>query len=217
MTDIRDYSEEYLEKFLNYCSLNNVRPIIVGGWAVYAFTQREKSVDIDLVLEQKADLVKIEPFFVETGFKKVFDMKGEVSFEKTSQIGENVFEFYFEIFQAKEKNAFKENKNFGVPWSLTKKQFVEVDFGKQKMLVPEIELLLFYKLKAYRDRTYKYYKEHSFTKQKERARQLEKIEKDKRDIQNLLATGKISQAKIEELSKQVKSFALLKETLEELT
>ena len=50
----RDLSLEYLMKFLEFCKTNlDYSSIVLGGWAVYALTQNEMSVDVDILFKSK--------------------------------------------------------------------------------------------------------------------------------------------------------------------
>ena len=70
MKAITDLSREYLKDFLEFSEKNlGYSPIVLGGWAVFAFTHVEQSVDVDILVKSQKDVEKLKPFFEGAGFK----------------------------------------------------------------------------------------------------------------------------------------------------
>jgi 4-hydroxybenzoate polyprenyltransferase len=198
---ITSLSKEHLKKFLEYCWKQKVSPIIVGGWAVWAYTKADYSVDVDLVLEKKEELEKIRPFFTENGFSE--ETNGGTSFVKqVSEKGIGEFQLQHVIFDVtfySDKHFLAENKKIEIPWGLLQKNTATMSLEGMPTRMPTIELLLVFKVKALRDREYWRYKLQHFQKNISKKRKEFKIEKDKRDIRNLVQAGPLNQAKLDEI------------------
>ncbi len=117
-----------------------------------------------------------------------------------------------------EPNKLHENNNIEIPWKLAYEYNIKSEVDGLKMLIPSLELLLVYKVKALRDRTFDLHKFVKFIKNKKvwTARKEFKIQKDKRDILNLIKTGKIDFDKLEEILQKTKFKNNYEETIEEL-
>lgn len=221
---ITDLSKEYLHKFLPFArQALGYEPIIVGGWAVYALTKAEQSVDVDVLLKSRKDIRKLEPFFEKHGFKKEKDFKGNTHFEllleKPEEIGGIKIEnLVFDIMTKNEKNTLQENKNIQVPWALAFDHNLAVDFEGTKILIPSPEVLIIYKATALSGRTFDKFRflEHMRHKKAFAAKKDFKIEKDKRDIKNLVNTGKIDFDKLEKILKKTKFKEIYERTTEGL-
>lgn len=62
--EVPDQSKKYLEEFLPFAKKTlSYEPIILGGWAVYAYTKKQKSVDVDVLLKNKKDIELLKSFF----------------------------------------------------------------------------------------------------------------------------------------------------------
>ena len=84
--EVPDQSKIYLEEFLPFARKHlSYEPVILGGWAVYAYTKKQKSVDIDILLKSKKDIELLKPFFGERKFKYEEDSKGNVTYELETQ------------------------------------------------------------------------------------------------------------------------------------
>ncbi len=221
---ITDLSKEYLKKFLVFAKpALGYGPIILGGWAVFALTNVEQSVDVDVLLKNKNDIAKITLFFESNGFKPLKDRTGEISFEKIltqpSQIGGiRIESMIFDILTKNEPNELHENKKTKIPWKLCFEYQANVKIDDLEMIIPSPELLLVYKVKALRDRTNDKYKFFHFMQHKKiwLARKDFKIEKDKRDIKNLISSGKTDFEKLNRILSKTKFQKLYEETIERL-
>ncbi|MFA6269192.1 MAG: hypothetical protein WC652_05220, partial [archaeon] len=80
--EVPDQSKKYLEEFLSFArKILPYEPVILGGWAVYAYTKKQKSVDVDVLFKTKKDIALLKPFFTERKFKQEEDRQGNVTFE----------------------------------------------------------------------------------------------------------------------------------------
>ena len=80
--DIPDASKEYLEEFISFARKNlPYEPVIVGGWAVYCFTKKQKSIDVDVLLKSGRDIELLKPFFSERKFSLHKDSDENITFE----------------------------------------------------------------------------------------------------------------------------------------
>lgn len=111
------------------------------------------------------------------------------------------------------KNVLKE-KRIEIPWNLLEKNSREHNFNGATARIPEPELLLIYKAKALRDRTWELKTAEAIGTRKEFLES--KIEKDKNDIRQLLKT-KIDKNKLNQLLKKLRFKKLFQETTKELT
>ena len=69
--EFTDVSLSELNKFLNWMNeKKGVYPIIIGGWAVYAFKQALGSKDIDVVMPTDKDLneILLKEYFQANGY-----------------------------------------------------------------------------------------------------------------------------------------------------
>lgn len=214
-----DQSKAYFEKFLVYCHSIQLSPVIVGGWAVWAHTRSEYSVDVDIVLRNKAELVKLQPFFDKVGFKR--ETNGGISFvKKISDEGLGSYQLKHMIFDVaffSDKNTLSENKNINVPWNLLKKNTESTTIEGNTVEIPRRELLIVFKVKAIIDRSHKLAEFRSIRgslrpSKKTMLRYEFKINKDKRDVQNLIKAGPMDQLKIDEILAKTKFKPLFDET-----
>ncbi|MFH0714236.1 MAG: hypothetical protein V1847_00430 [Candidatus Diapherotrites archaeon] len=212
MNEAADLSRDYLKKFLKFAEpALGYFPVVLGGWAVFAFTHVEQSVDADVLLKSKKDIEKLKPFFEENGFEINDDNPDAISFEKSLEEpqelgGIKIESIIFDLITSKESNQLHENKMVEIPWKLAFQYNEKLSVDEQKMLVPSPELLLVYKVKAFMDRKYDKFKflEHMAHKKVWASRKDFKIEKDKRDIKNLLATGKVNPEKLDQILKKTR-------------
>ncbi len=199
--DVLDQSKKYLEEFLPYLRQKlPYEPIILGGWAVYAFTKKQKSVDVDVLLKDKKDIELLKPFFTERKFKLEEDSQGNVTFELETQKHEykgiTLESIIFDLMLVTEPNTLHSNKNISVPWQLCYDFNEKAKLNGTEILAPTKELLIILKTKALLDREYDKYKLKNFTNKQWLRRKEFKIEKDKQDIKDLFEVG-VNQTQIE--------------------
>ena len=217
---ITDQSKAYFEKFLVFCNSIRLSPIIVGGWAVWAHTQFEYSVDVDFVLRSEAELVKLRPFFDQEDFKR--ETNGGISFvKKISDEGLGSYllkHMIFDVALFSDKNTLSENKNIDVPWSLLENNTESKTIEGISIEIPSRELLIVFKVKAIIDRSHKLAELRSISgslrpSKKTMLRYEFKIDKDRRDVQNLIKAGPIDQLKIDEILAKTKFKPLFDEAI----
>ncbi len=218
--EVPDQSKKYLEEFQEYVNkILPYEPIILGGWAVYAFTKKQKSVDVDVLLKDKKDIELIKPFFLEKKFVLEEDSKGNVTFELETQKHEykgiTLESIIFDIMLINEPNALHSNKNISVPWQLCYEFNQKTKLNGIEILAPTKELLVILKTKALLDREYDKVKFKSFTNKQWLKRKEFKIEKDKQDIKDLFEIG-INQKQIEEILQKTNFGQNFYETIKKL-
>lgn len=96
-----------------------------------------------------------------------------------------------------------EDEKISIPWKLVEKNSVKTKIDGLEVLVPFPELLLIQKVKALKDRTHWKYKLEGFERGISKKRREFKIDKDEKDIRNLLKL-KIDDKKLNQLLKKTK-------------
>lgn len=218
--EVPDQSKKYLEEFLPFAiKALSYEPVILGGWAVYAFTKKQKSVDVDVLLKTKNDIKLLEPFFVERKFKKDEDQQGNVTFElettKHEYKGIILESIIFDLMLVDEPNVLHSNKNISVPWELCYEFKEKAKLNGTEILAPTKELLVILKTKALLDREHDKYKLKNFTNKQWLKRKDFKIEKDKQDIKDLFETT-INQTQLEKILEKTNFQTQFQETIKTL-
>lgn len=211
--ELLNASQKELANFVKWCNkVYGYTPIIIGGWAVWAYTKHSKSIDIDIILPTtqtvhsllmqyyKANNFSSQGMLTKEYFKEV----------KTKQGTEKI---YLDAASYSNKNILKEKNKIEIPWNLLEKHTVEYKFNGAKARIPATELLLLFKAKALRDR--QFYLKTAETPETRYFLE-SKIEKDKKDILALLKT-KIDKNKLEKLLKQTRFKKIFEETITELS
>ena len=211
MTDIRMESKKELYRFIAWFNrFYGSQPTIIGGWAVYYYNSYFMSKDVDVVFHSKRagyDGQLLE-YFAHNGYKEM--KKDHFGFETTfrKEVGGDYIDI--DACNVNDANKFHSNQNLEIPYSLVGKNSVEVSeirYGiKADYYVPSIELLLLYKIKAYRDRDF----ESTRTAiQNIRAHLVSKRDKDGSDILALLDSKNArKEADFEKMGAFVSKFAL---------
>lgn len=219
--EVPDQSKQYLEEFLPFArKVLSYEPVILGGWAVYAFTKKQKSVDVDVLLKTKKDIKLLEPFFIERKFKQEEDRQGNVTFElettKHEYKGIILESIIFDLMLVDEPNVMHSNKNISVPWKLCYEFNEKTKLNGIEILAPTKELLVILKTKALLDREHDKYKLKNFTNKQWLKRKDFKIEKDKQDIKDLFETT-INQTQLEKILEKTNFKTQFQETIQTVT
>ncbi|MFA6420087.1 MAG: hypothetical protein WCW13_04760 [archaeon] len=215
--EVPDQSKKYLEEFLSFArKILPYEPVILGGWAVYAYTKKQKSVDVDVLFKTKKDIALLKPFFTERKFKQEEDRQGNVTFElettKHEYKGITLESIIFDLMLVDEPNVLHSNKNISVPWELCYEFNEKAKLNGTEILAPTKELLVILKTKALLDREYDKYKLKNFTNKQWLKRKDFKIEKDKQDIKDLFETT-INQTKLETILEKTNFKTQFQETI----
>lgn len=218
----RELSLEYLLNFLEFAKERlDYDPIVLGGWAVYALIKKEMSIDVDVLLKSKKDIDLLKPFFNKNEFKFELDKNENVTFEKTLEKSieiDNIKIDYliFDIIVKDEPNKLHENKDIDVSWGLCFEYNKKIKYEDVEFAIPIPELLLVYKVKAYRDRNYDKHSmiDHFVGKKAWHARKDFKINKDKRDIFNLINNQRINPKVLDEILAKTKFKDYFDETID---
>ena len=211
----RKISKAELFRLNLYLELHNIRTVIVGGWAVYAYNPYLESIDIDIVAKHN-NVAKITATAQENcGWIPDTELADE-TFSRYAKTINHEDKIFLDILSTNFANTFHENRVKQLPYALCVKNggFLRKYIDTISVNVPIKELLLLYKLKAYRDRIFRFPKEKD-PKEKERLKT--KITKDVSDVISLIDPD-YGALDIGELSKFIDMFDLnfLSETLENL-
>jgi len=216
---VLEESQKELVRFIRWCNrLYGYYPVIIGGWAVWAYTKYSKSIDIDIIIPTlKAVHSLLLPYYKAGHFKSAGLLTKEYFKEVETARGKE--RIYLDAASYSNRNMLKE-KRIEIPWNLLEKNSREFDFGNAKARIPTAELLMLYKVKALRDRRYELRTAQTsmvsgtptspamdFVKSK--------IKKDENDIRELLKT-KIDKRKLDQLLKKTAFKELFDETLNRL-
>jgi hypothetical protein len=122
---------------------------LVGGWAVYAYNDTLKSIDVDLVTNSDTRNSLKHFLTSENGYKPYTDESG-TTISKRTDYGEIIIDFATtsdpcNFLGRTESLSFSEISN----------RYREIPIRSVNARIPERTLLLLYKLKAAHDRTYK--------------------------------------------------------------
>lgn len=212
----RRISKTELFRLYSYLELYNIRAVIVGGWAVYAYNPYLESIDVDIVTKHN-DVAKITAIAQENcGWIPETELADE-TFSRYAKIINHEDKIFLDILSTNFVNTFHENRAKQLPYALCVENggFLRKYVDTIGANVPIKELLLLYKLKAYRDRTFRFPKEKD-PKEKERLKT--KITKDMSDVISLIDPN-YGALDIKEISKFVDMFDLnfLSEILENLS
>jgi len=162
---LAEESYKELLNLLDWFSNFSFIPTLIGGWAVFVYNSYFGSVDIDFVGPSMNGrfLDTIVRYERTHGYEEVRSagLGIEVAYRKTIDKQNRVFG-YVEVdvctFEA-DSGSFHEDSNKKLPYALCgNPEFLEkVTFdesGRLAVYVPKKSLLLLYKLKAFRDRTF---------------------------------------------------------------
>ncbi|MHC3129029.1 MAG: hypothetical protein IBV52_03030 [Candidatus Bathyarchaeota archaeon] len=132
--------------------------MIVGGWAVHAYNPYLESIDIDVItphehVELVESLLTTQCRWIKTTTDLVFWKKFSKQIPD-ADVGQHIF---FDLLSAGLVNAFHENNEKRIPFQICFKEefYVRKSIDDEiNINVPKKELLVIYKLKAYRDRLF---------------------------------------------------------------
>ena len=170
-----------LTKWIN--DIYGYHPVIIGGWAVFSYAPSLGSRDIDIVFPTRESVGKVLlPYYTMRGYQE------EGLFTKhfflPIQTKTGLEKIILDACSLADKNRLHENKDIELPWELTQQYYQEWELEKNtKVQVPQIELLILYKIKALCDRRYDL--EHLSPNPRDREYMNSKIWKDEHDIQVL--------------------------------
>ncbi|MFH1256809.1 MAG: hypothetical protein V1494_05975 [Candidatus Diapherotrites archaeon] len=212
--DATELSLSELKRFLSWCEYTlHYAPVIIGGWAVYAFTPKIGSIDIDIVLKKK-DFKKLAVFFSENGYAKKED-EPNIYFKEAMLPSGKTETMRFDLIALESKYAISREPNVSIPIRLVEKHSKEISFERQKIIVPEKELLLIQKVAAYRNREDLARTGHLRLAFGQREWNERKIAKDKEDIKNLIESG-IDFEKLEKLLEKTGFKKIYEDALKEI-
>lgn len=148
---VTDPSLKELEELAEWCNRKlGHYPVIVGGWASYAYSKGLGSKDIDIVFPDAASMHQtLSAYFPSHGYNE--RQMGHFGFEKeivkTVKSSGREVDIIIDATSAARTITF-EGSEARLPWSWAIKHGVEKKIGKATIRVPTVELLLTYKLGA---------------------------------------------------------------------
>lgn len=154
----RKLSRSELFRFHAYVESYGIQATLVGGWAVFAHNPYLESIDIDIVVPNDR-IPHVEHILIEQckWIPTTTDMPIWKRFSKQIPDAGLHDHIIFDLLSTDLVNAFHEDNSKKVPFHicLQKNQFVKKSINDLvNISVPRKELLLLYKLKAYRDRIF---------------------------------------------------------------
>jgi len=183
-----------LTKWIN--KIYGYYPFIIGGWAVYSYSKSLGSRDIDIVFPTKKSVERVlMPYYKMRGYQEEGLFSKRYYLETKTEKGKE--KIMLDACSLSDKNILHENKDIEISWDLTQKHHQEWELQKDLIAqVPQIELLLIYKIKALCDRRYDL--QHSTISAINKSYISSKIWKDEYDIKKL-SEGEIDEEKIRRL------------------
>lgn len=141
-----------LTKWIN--EIYGYYPFIIGGWAVYSYSKSLGSRDIDIVFPTKESVEKVlMPYYKMRGYKEEGLFSKSYYLETKTEKG--IEKIMLDACSLSDHNILHENKDIEISWDLTQKYYQEWELQKDFIAqVPQIELLVIYKIKALCDRRY---------------------------------------------------------------
>jgi hypothetical protein len=129
-------------------------PFIIGGWAVYSYAKSLGSRDIDIVFPTKDSVEKVlMPYYKMRNYKEEGLFSKSYYLEVKTEKG--IEKIMLDACSLSDHNILHENKDIEISWDLTQHYYQEWKLQKDVIVqVPQIELLLIYKMKALCDRRY---------------------------------------------------------------
>jgi len=155
----RSFTE--LKKFIKWSKSEGFTPVVIGGWAVYAYKEGLGSRDIDAIVKNKTAFRKtIKGFFRPNRYEPGTVGTQTESLHYTKVIKSRNLqpvEINFEIFDGKNKREDISGLNLIMKWEWSVKFQQEVKLTKERftLTVPNRELLIVQKIIAALDRSKK--------------------------------------------------------------
>lgn len=158
--EFTDVSLDELKKFLEWMNVKKgIYPIIIGGWAVYAYKQSLGSKDIDVVMPTDKDLndILLREYFPARGYNvkkdKYFNPKYYVKeIEDKGRTKEIIVDVFIGSFTKEDEEGF----GIKFHWKEVLKYRELKKIEGLSLYVPKRELLIFLKIIASLERASKY-------------------------------------------------------------
>lgn len=179
----RQFSRLELFRFSAHAENHGLQTTVVGGWAVYAYNPYLESIDIDVVTPQNR-ISDAEVLLTEQcgWIPSTTDMPVWKRFSKRIPNAGPHDNAFFDLLSANLVNAFHEDNRKRVPFHIC----LQEDHYTRRTInddtnidVPKKELLLLYKLKSFRDRSFDL--RNKEIEEPERSRLRTKVTKDLSD------------------------------------
>jgi len=193
----KKWTDLTLDELKNFAKwMNDIlgyHPIIIGGWAVYFYSPKMGSRDIDVVLPswEMRDRI-IDSYLKNNGYEQRQIAFGVNEWVKLLDPEDTTSETYLDVCTLQDKNMVR-GMDFEVPWSIAREWQRGMELEGLEIYIPDPEPLLVLKVKAAWDRFYKITKEgkNGFLK--------DKLRKDRFDIISLLFECELRRDIIDEI------------------
>lgn len=154
--EVTDASFEILKEFLKETKRIEIKPIIIGGWAVEAYKKSKGSKDIDIVVNSSdVNTLLSTSFFEENNLDEV-QHGWPLRYEKEIFVNDKHKTVICDVFNSDVERQDYENVGVNFHWNLILQYHEERKIRDQLVLVPKRELLIITKIIAVLDRQKKY-------------------------------------------------------------
>lgn len=147
--EITDASLKELENFAKWMNEKvGHTPVIVGGWAAYAYVGGFGSKDIDVIFPSEATKAKVlADYFHREGYVERKRDFFQSEFYKEADVKGKKIEIIIDAASGRRVIEVT-GTNARIPWAWAEKHSVKHKLGDAEIYIPEIELLITYKMGA---------------------------------------------------------------------
>jgi hypothetical protein len=213
----KEITEESYKELINLTKWCNAilgyHPVVIGGWAVFHYSKSLGSRDIDIVFPtQKTREDTLMRYYRENGYKE--EGLFVKHYYKEVKTKDGIERIVLDACTHSNENFLHENPKIIIPWKLTEKYYEEWNIEDGVISrIPQIELLIIYKIKALCDRRYDLQKPS--TEGLDREYINSKIWKDEHDINELFKQA-INRELLKELLKSTNFYDYAKREIDRL-
>lgn len=154
-SDVTGASYHQLKALIAWCNQKlGYHPTIVGGWPAWKYHRGLGSKDIDIVFPSRRDIDLCMPsFYAAEGYVTPTLLFATDPYKEV-RVGKRTVRVVMDVASWEHPNEFKEKPNLELPWNLLKNHTVDWIEDDLSARIPTPDLLLLYKLKAWRDRSH---------------------------------------------------------------
>ncbi len=153
--DVTGASYDQLKALLAWCNQKlGYHPTIVGGWPAWKYHRGLGSKDIDVVFPSRRDIDACMPSFYAAESYVTPTLLFSTDPYKDVRVADRTVRVVMDVASWEHPNEFKEDPKLELPWNMLRDHTVEWVEDDLVARIPTADLLLLYKLKAWRDRTF---------------------------------------------------------------
>lgn len=201
--DITGQSLKELVEFIKWYNKHiGHEPLIIGGWAAWAYHQGMGSKDVDVIFPGNTSMHRtLEQYFSASGYKMRKTSFVSYEFYKTRRAADGREVEVIIDAMASDRFAVINGTKLTIPWAMAEKHKRRHEFGKgADAWIATPEMLITYKVGALLGRDY-----NLFTSQPENREHIEsKLWKDAQDVLGVLEKTEVDRKKLSELLSQNK-------------